>query len=440
MPGFKRFRLDRPASENSAGLARFPGTWNSKSKTTGNIIEYHSDRLDLSEFSEPGVSIEEQGCFHGQKYKYKRRQKRDNKIVSYKQKTEGKYTDFSETAKKRIDALEKLIEIRNSDDNGISGYRNGLLFIVAASMSSMGAKGEDILHKIAETNQMFQSPLPYSDLVAIMKSVIRKSYKFTNSKIVEMLGITAEEECNIGISREKVKKVWENSLSKEEAEQKSVEYEKTMEEVSRMLKQGMTKKEIAEKLQMPLSTLCYRLQKHGMRTKQEEVAEKAKKAIKKGASYKECKEAYGISRYIYKKLFKEIEEETAELEKQQELVEAAKAEREERREKQTVKRLCLRCLKSGMDVNQISERYDIPVNIVEGYLVSMEKAEERRQSYLQYRKELIQKLERYDAEEKMGVCKKYLEDNDSNEIFAQQIRKYVDSAERTGVLKKKNAA
>ena len=182
----------------------------------------------------------------------------------------------------RIEDLETLIEVRNR--NGITdGYRNKLVFIYTATLSSLGYSKQDAWEEIEILNKLFIQPLSTKELNYCLNTCYEKKlrafkndmrvlertyYKFKTQTIIDMLDIaeSEQEELKILICKKvRNRRDWRRNGTKYKAkrrkkyaqatESKRKSKEKRNKEIAELSKQGLSTREIAKRVGLNFSTV-----------------------------------------------------------------------------------------------------------------------------------------------------------------------------------------
>lgn len=205
-PCISMFQVDRAASTNRAGLVRLPGSYNTKTKTWGDLYIRHADRINIpdefyklypalkpdpdAEKNEAEETAKQEGSGKGKgKSKGKPKSKKKNKKHFPK--------TLSELAVTREDKLYKLLRLRIAK-NGNIPRDHFLLIIFSVYMSTTGEK--DIAYRqMLMFNSKFPNPMPEKEARAYMSSAEKKAYKFKNETVINLLGITQKEQKSINL-------------------------------------------------------------------------------------------------------------------------------------------------------------------------------------------------------------------------------------------------
>lgn len=189
----------------------------------------------------------------------------------------------------RIEDLQTLIQVRNK--NGITeGYRNNLVFIYTATLSSLGYSKQDAKEEIELLNDMFTCPLSKKELHNCLNTCYEKKmrqckdgtrtlertyYKFKTKKIMEMLDITEEEQNELKIligKKVRNRRDWKKNGEKYNAkrrkkyatatEQDKAQKNQRNKEILELKKQGYTNKQLMDKYGLSKRTIQYIVNSH----------------------------------------------------------------------------------------------------------------------------------------------------------------------------------
>lgn len=184
----------------------------------------------------------------------------------------------------RIEDLETLIEVRNR--NGITdGYRNKLVFIYTATLSSLGYSKQDAWEELEILNELFTQPLSKKELNNCLNTCYEKKlrafkndmrvlertyYKFKTQTIIDMLDIaeSEQEELKILVGQKiRTRRNWikngkkYNSKRRKEyaqaTESKRKSKEKRNKEIRALKQQGYTNKQLMEMYGLSKRTIQY---------------------------------------------------------------------------------------------------------------------------------------------------------------------------------------
>ena len=245
----KKFGADANALDPTRVL-RIVGTLNSKSGTCVKVLDAHDYEYSLKEIQEeylPEIS---------QKKKSKGRPK---KMVSL-------FTEYS-LYYSRVKDIAMICELRNYD---VEGHRETILFLYRYFSACFTEDAEEALRRALELNAMFKKPLPENEVIQDTKSATRayenRLYKYTNTKLIEILDITLDEQqhfVTIISGKEKYRRSADKQKEKKKAKrrnekgltQKQQELEDLKLRIIKLKNEGNKNKDISEKLDIPLKTL-----------------------------------------------------------------------------------------------------------------------------------------------------------------------------------------
>lgn len=172
------YSVDSGYCSNIAGLTRIPGTFNTHANNYCTCEIRHSVRMSL---------IEE----------YKDLQFYSKKSIATSEPCHRYMPTSAQAAGElRVNALLKLLELRTSWE----GYRDYFLLILFSACQMSGYSDEDALRLTLEANSEFEHPLPEREARSLLSTAIKKRYKMGNTYIIDILGLTADEQTAIGIS------------------------------------------------------------------------------------------------------------------------------------------------------------------------------------------------------------------------------------------------
>ncbi|MGL5711512.1 MAG: hypothetical protein ACRCXT_09120 [Paraclostridium sp.] len=245
----KQFGADANALDPTRVL-RIVGTMNSKSGTCVEVLDAHDYEYSLKEIQEeylPEISVK------------KKSKGRPKKMVSL-------FTEYSLYHARVID-ITKVCELRNYD---VEGHRETILFLYRYFSACFTEDAEEALRRALELNAMFKKPLPENEVIQDTKSATRayenRLYKYTNTKLIEILDITLDEQqhlITIISGKEKYRRCAEEKKAKQKAKRrnekgltkKQQEIENLKEKIMELKNEGLKNKEISDKLSTPLKTL-----------------------------------------------------------------------------------------------------------------------------------------------------------------------------------------
>src|SRR5699024_590753 len=95
----------------------------------------------------------------------------------------------------RVIDIAKVCELRDYD---VEGHREIILFLYRYFSACFTEDTEEALNRALELNAMFKNPLPENEVIQDTKSATRayenRLYKYTNTKLIEILDITLDEQ------------------------------------------------------------------------------------------------------------------------------------------------------------------------------------------------------------------------------------------------------
>lgn len=184
---------------------------------------------------------------------------------------------------------QKLLELLKYRVTNQSGNipRELFLFCICACMAASKEKPE-VLKFLGTVNDAFPEPLGEKEWQGYMSTCLRKKYRITNAKIIQMLDITEEEQEKIGLRPAK-----EKHAKKKTARPRTCADADAME---RDFSAGMTIQEIAEKYKRTVTRVYQIFAKRGILTTKEQERLLILKLLKQGMTPVWIIEHYGIKR------------------------------------------------------------------------------------------------------------------------------------------------
>ena len=176
----KPFGADRQALDPTR-ILRVPGSINSKSKTTVNVIEQYDYIYDLREIQNEYLpELEERKA---------KKKGRPSKTVFIHRERSLYYA--------RIQDIIKLCELREYD---LKGHRELILFLYRYYLCYFLEDTQKALEDVLELNREFIYPLSETEVIRATRSAEKvylskdKDYKYKNETLIELLAITELEE------------------------------------------------------------------------------------------------------------------------------------------------------------------------------------------------------------------------------------------------------
>ncbi|MBZ6007577.1 MAG: hypothetical protein ACRCXT_01030 [Paraclostridium sp.] len=246
----KEFGADANALDPTRVL-RIVGTMNSKSGTSVKVLDEYDYEYSLREIQEeylPEISP-----------KKKKSKGRPKKMVSL-------FTEYSLYYSRLMD-ISKICELRNYD---VEGHREVILFLYRYYSACFTEDTEEALRRALELNSMFIKPLPENEVIRDTKSATKayenRLYKYTNTKLIQILDITLDEQQYLKTiisgkekyrrsadeqkEKKKAKRRNENGLTKREQAKKDL-----IEAISGLKSQGLKQREVVEQLNIGIATV-----------------------------------------------------------------------------------------------------------------------------------------------------------------------------------------
>lgn len=291
------------AVKDTTRILRLLGSINSK---TGKVVRVIAGDLDnpkrykMDYLYNAVKNYEEQVVVEQAELKSNKRPKKDaSKSAPNPSKTrkrEGLGTSVSKMRSvflNRVYDLEQVVEYRRINGCigiGETGWRDKLLFLHCLYNCYAGNTVDYAINKALELNKKLSIPLKEHKLTS-KKNTLEKArnayfgsiknrgfrvqddgvYRYTTSKIIEMIGLTDEEQDNIELitlvnqeikrSRKKLKDAerYQNQLKARGEKPKKDKIVEMCKKIKVLLESGMTQKEIAEKLGVSLRTVQRRV-------------------------------------------------------------------------------------------------------------------------------------------------------------------------------------
>ena len=279
------------ALKDPSRVMRVPDTANVKNKN--NIVHsreiYKSDQVyTLEDLHMYKVFEEVPTCEPYNVYNVTNAEIKEMREQAVKSNTKGvsqKLRYFLETIiATRIEDLGTLIEVRNR--NGITdGYRNKLVFIYTATLSSLGYSKQDAWEELEILNKLFIQPLSKKELNNCLNTCYEKKlrafkndmrvlertyYKFKTQTIIDMLDIaeSEQEELKILVGQKiRTRRNWSKNGKKynskrrkayaQATESKRKSKEKRNKEIKALKQQGYTNKQLMEMYGLSKRTIQY---------------------------------------------------------------------------------------------------------------------------------------------------------------------------------------
>ena len=246
----KPFGADRQALDPTR-ILRVPGSINSKSKTTVNVIEQYDYIYDLREIQNEYLpELEER--------KAKKKGRPSKKVFIHRERS---------LYYARIQDIIKLCELREYD---LKGHRELILFLYRYYLCYFLEDTQKALEDVLELNREFIYPLSETEVIRATRSAEKvylskdKDYKYKNETLIELLLITELEETYMTtiISNKESKrrrsirdeKRYKEKLKLEGKMSKKEELEQLRAKIKSLREQGFKNKEIMQMLGITSTT------------------------------------------------------------------------------------------------------------------------------------------------------------------------------------------
>lgn len=245
----KEFGADRQALDPTRVL-RVPGSINSKSNTTVNVIEQYDYIYDLREIQKEFLP----------ELKPKEKKNGRPKKINYVYRERSLYYA-------RIQDIIKLCELREYD---LRGHRELILFLYRYYLCSFTEDTKKALEDVLELNSMFIYPLKENEVIRATRSAEKcyldknKDYKYKNDTLIELLEITEYEETHMStiISKKeykrreniRVKKAYQEKLKLDGKMSEKDKISQRRAKIKDLLGQGLKRKDICLQLDISIKT------------------------------------------------------------------------------------------------------------------------------------------------------------------------------------------
>ena len=246
----KPFGADRQALDPTRVL-RVPGSINSKSNTTVNVIEQYDYIYDLREIQNEYLpELEER--------KAKKKGRPSKTVFIHRERS----LYFA-----RIQDIIKLCELREYD---LKGHRELILFLYRYYLCYFLEDTKKVLEDVLELNREFREPLRETEVIRATRSAEKvylskdKDYKYKNETLIELLEITELEETHMSTiisdkeykRREniRVKKAYQEKLKSEGKVSEKEKLSQRRAKIKDLLREGLKQKDICSQLNISKDT------------------------------------------------------------------------------------------------------------------------------------------------------------------------------------------
>lgn len=247
----KRFGADRMALDATRVL-RVVGSVNSKTGTRVQILDKYDYIYKLREIQSEYLPELEPNR--------PKKKGRPSKVVFVHRERSLYYA--------RIQDITKLCELRDYD---VKGQRELILFLYRYYLCSFYDDADKALNDVLELNSQFTKPLTINEVIKATGSAEKvyfrkdKQYKYKNETLIDLLGITEEEETYMTtiISDREYKrrrslrdeKRYKDKLKAEGKLSKKEELEQIRSKIKSLREEGFKNKDISKALSLPTKTL-----------------------------------------------------------------------------------------------------------------------------------------------------------------------------------------
>ncbi len=245
-------------AKDIARVLRVPTTMNTKANKRVTILEHNADAIyTMAMFRELVYPF---GLERASKAPVRTSEKKGKLKYLY-----NAYTLY----KARSEDLKTVCKLRNYD---VRGMRDKFLFIYHYFMMQIHQVEQVALYYTLNLNEDFVEPLEEKEVKSLVKSSVRayydhledktKGYNYKNETLIDLLEITEDEQVHLKTiiskdikyarnnERRKASRRSENGLTKRQKDKLSL-----IERVQELHEQGVSNKQIAEQLEISLSTV-----------------------------------------------------------------------------------------------------------------------------------------------------------------------------------------
>ena len=175
--------VDRGASSNPVGYFRMPLTYNTKAKRYGSLSILHTERYDqrkLTLIEDPEVEVSTV-----------------MKNIPMLESDRNVLKNYHSLGVRRV---MQLINLRNLRDNEVGEETRDYFNFSVYNALRMSFDHEGAMERLRRFNDGFKKPMTEKELENCVSSAKKKGgYKYSNMKLIELLGITPEEQLAIGL-------------------------------------------------------------------------------------------------------------------------------------------------------------------------------------------------------------------------------------------------
>ncbi len=259
-PELEGLSVDRSASGNAAGLYRIPCTYNSATGGYGDVYLRHDNLMNLYDAYK---EIFKSGFLAPEKWRNR---------IQYSYDGKG---EFLIAAERRVDALSEIVRMRAAKGEIIT--RDLFLLIVFCAIITATGDEKQAYSRMLAFNHFFPNPMPEEEAIKYMSTAGRKKYYYKNETIIDLLGITEEEQRLTGFRP-----------AKSQREAKCPGFRKNHKEldvkVLGLCTEGMNRSQIAKECDCSVQTVSRILTANGKKTDEEIIRKKIERSSRTGKS------------------------------------------------------------------------------------------------------------------------------------------------------------
>lgn len=179
--------LDRGASINPVGYFRLPLTYNTKAKCYSSLEILHSERYDQRDLIRLETVDEPSETAKAPKQQYIPMLDTDREALQ----------NYRSAGVRRVI---QLIKLRNLRDNTVGAEMRDYFNFSVYNALRMTFDHDEAMGRLYAFNEGFKKPMRKNELLNCISSAkYKEGYRYTNTRLIELLGITPEEQEAIGL-------------------------------------------------------------------------------------------------------------------------------------------------------------------------------------------------------------------------------------------------